>query len=309
MLLKTAFLLIATTTSVFFPVTTSVPLDQPFSATIATPGDNSGFTNVAALNSFFTQLAAFEAHNRVRPIRIVQYGDSHTKADLFTGAVRKRLQRDFTGDVSRFVKTTSYNPAADAQTIMYQPMGINGARAKRLSEMSESAGFLQSVAQTHPDLIVLAYGTNEVTDLDWTVESYSRMIAGIVSRLRSAAPNASILLIGPPDRSVDGAGGWTSVRRMPSLIEAEKRAALLSGAAFWSEYDAMGGVGSMNNWVARGLGRFDHVHFTASGYDRLAGLFYQDLMSAYRGGRMTAPEATKSLDLRVMRGVPVSSKN
>lgn len=309
MMLKTVFLLITTSTSVFFPILASLPLDRPFPAVIAVRDESNGFTNVTALDSFLNQLWAFESHSRLRPIRIMQYGDSHTKADLFTGAVRKRFQRDFTGEVSRLVKTTSYSPlSAEGQTVVYQPLGINGARAKRLSEMSESPGFLQSVSQSRPDLIVIAYGTNEVTDLDWTVDSYSRMLSGIITRLRSAAPDVSILIIGPPDRSVAGEGGWTSVSRMPSLMEAQKRAAFLAGAAFWSEYDAMGGSGSMNTWVARGLGRFDHVHFTASGYDRLAGLFYDDLMNAYRSGRIAAPDSRKGLDLRVMRGVPVTPK-
>jgi len=192
--------------------------------------------------------------------------------------------------------------------VVYQPLGVNGARAKRLNEMLESPDFLESVAHSRPDLIVIAYGTNEVTDLDWTVDSYARMLSGIIARLRSAAPDASILIMGPPDRSVAGSGGWTSVRRMPLLLEAQKRAAFLAGAAFWSEYDAMGGSGSMNTWVARGLGRFDHVHCTASGYDKLAGLFYDDLINAYRSGRAGTPASRKGIDLRVMRGVPVPTK-
>jgi lysophospholipase L1-like esterase len=309
MMLKTAFLLVTTGASAFFPVLSSIPLDRSFSASISVRDEGSAFTNVAALDPFFRQLAAFESHGRLRPMKIIQYGDSHTKADLFTGAVRKRLQRDFDGEGSRLVKTTSYSPSSnDGRTVVYQPLGINGARAKRLSEMSESPGFLQGVSQSRPDLIVIAYGTNEVTDLDWTVDSYSRMLSGIIARLRSAAPEASILIIGPPDRSVAGAGGWISARRMPLLMEAEKRAAFFAGAAFWSECDAMGGSGSMNTWVARGLGRFDHVHFTANGYDRLAGLFYSDLITAYRSARVGTPASRKGLDVRVMQGIPVTSK-
>jgi len=309
MLLKTAFLLITTGASVFFPVLSSIPLDRSYSATIEVRDESSAFTNVAALDPFFRQLAAFESHSRRRPIRLIQYDDSHTRADLFTGSVRKRLRRDFDGESSRLVKTTSYYPSStDGRAVVYQPLGINGARAKRLSEMSENQGFLEGVSQSGPDLIVIAYGTNEVTDLDWTVDSYSRMLSGIIGRLRSAVPDASILIIGPPDRSVAGAAGWTSARRMPLLMEAQKRAALLAGAAFWSECDAMGGAGSMNEWVARGLGRFDHVHFTADGYDRLAGLFYSDLINAYRNSRMAGPELRRGVDLRVMRGVPISPK-
>jgi lysophospholipase L1-like esterase len=308
MLLKTAFLLITAGASLYVPILSSLPLDRSFSSAIVPRDETSGFTNEAALNSFFRQLAAFESHSRVRPIKIMQYGDSHTRADLFTGAVRKRLQSDFDGEASRLVKTTSYNASSNDGRVVYQPLGVNGARAKRLNEMSESPGFLESVSRSRPDLIVIAYGTNEVTDLDWTVDSYARMLSGTVARLRSAAPDASILIIGPPDRAIAGPGGWISVRRMPLLLEAEKRAAFLAGAAFWSEYDAMGGSGSMNTWVARGLGRFDHVHFTASGYDKLAGLFYDDLINAYRSGWSGTPASRKGVDLRVMRGVPVPTK-
>jgi lysophospholipase L1-like esterase len=308
MLLKTAFLLFTTGASVWFPIGSSLPLDSPFSSALVARDESNGFINEAALDSFFRQLAAYESRTRVRPIKIMQYGDSHTKAELFTGAVRKRLRREFDGEASRLVKTTSYDASSNDGRFVYEPLGVNGARAKRLNEMSESPGFLESVSHSRPDLIVIAYGTNEVTDLDWTVDSYSRMLSGIIARLRSAAPDASILIIGPPDRSVAGGGGWTSVRRMPLLLEAQKRAAFIAGAAFWSEYDAMGGSGSMNTWVARGLGRFDHVHFTASGYDRLAGLFYGELIKAYRSGRTGTPASRKGVDLRVMRGVPVTPK-
>jgi lysophospholipase L1-like esterase len=312
MMLKTVFLLMTTGASVFWPISPDIPLAGSVPALISAR-DETHITNSSALDPFFRQLGATEARTRTRTLRIIQYGDSHTKADLFTGAVRKNLLRDFGGDVPRFVKQTTYKPAsATGQLIAFQPLGINGARAKRLSDMSQSPGFLQSLAENKPDLIILAYGTNEVTDRDWTVDSYSRMLVGIITRLRSAAPEASFLILGPPDRSVSGSGGWASAQRMPLLLEAERRAAVTAGAAFWSEYDAMGGAGSMNVWVARGLGRFDHVHFTAVGYSKLAALFYTDLIKAYRGGRSSSPSngtATDTgMDLRVMRGIPVSAK-
>lgn len=309
MMLKTVFLLITTGSSVFWPIFTAVPLDGSAPTMISIKDEGNGITNDVALDSFFRRLASTEARTRYRPITVIQYGDSHTKADLFTGAVRKNLLRDFAGDFSGLVKKTSYQPAsAEGQGIVYQPLGINGARAKRLRDLSESASFLEGVSQIRPDLIVIAYGTNEVTDGDWTVDSYSRMLVGIITRLRSAAPQASFLILGPPDRSVPGSGGWTSATRMRLLLEAQRRAAILAGAAFWSEYDAMGGDGSMNVWVARGLGRFDHVHLTAVGYGKLAGLFYADLMNAYRSGRSGSPDRGNNLDDRVMRGVPVTSK-
>ncbi|HEX8071143.1 MAG TPA: SGNH/GDSL hydrolase family protein [Pyrinomonadaceae bacterium] len=277
-------------------------------AAVSATSDTTGIFNAAALGSFFRQLAATEAHNAHRPVRIMQYGDSHTKADLFTGAVRRSFQRDFAGDVY-LVAEASHGAAAagEGQTILYEALGVNGARAKRLRALTEDASFLQALARRKPSLIVLAYGTNEVTDEDWTVESYERMFVEIINRCRAAAPTASVLIVGPPDRAVRGARGWASVRRMPELIEAQRRAALSAGAAFWSASDAMGGAGSMNVWVARGMAQPDHVHFTAAGYSRLGAMFYSDLMNAYRRKQPdTAKPALSDEDLRFMRGVPIT---
>ena len=307
-MLKTALILIVTGSSVVWPMLMGERAGAGFA-----PTNDAAITNVAALNPFFRQLAAIEKHTRQRPLRIIQYGDSHTKADLFTGAVRKNFLRDFGGEMPALVKRTVYssNVSAYAKTV-YQPQGVNGARAKRLRDMCEDARFLQNLSQDHPDLIVLAYGTNEVTDQDWTVNSYSQMMIGIINRLRSAAPDASFLIVGPPDRAVASAEGWTSVRRMSALLEAQRRAAFSANAGFWSGYDAMGGAGSMNQWVGGGLARYDHVHFTAPGYAKLAGLFYRDLINAYRNGSPTASPSSpvKGIDMRVMqRNFPLSKKN
>lgn len=309
-MLKTALLLITITSSTLWPFLTTQPVEDQLLANFPVQSTDGAITNGGALDSFFRQLAAIESHTRHRPLRVIQYGDSHTKADLFTGAVRKNLMRDFGDEGPTLVKRTSYSPqSAVLYRTVYQPEGINGARAKRLRDMSEDPRFLQNLAQERPDLIVLAYGTNEVTDDDWTVTSYSRMFIAIINQLRTAAPEASFLIIGPPDRAVATPAGWTSARRMASLQEAQRRAALMAGAAFWSEFDAMGGEGSMNLWVGRGLGRFDHVHFTAPGYAKLADLFYRDLMSCYRGGVQSKPQPVNGIDMKIMQGIPLTKKD
>ncbi len=316
-MLKTALILFTISSSALWPVLTTRSAEiQLFAdlepqSSLAPQSSNGPVMNDAALDSFFRQLAALETQTRRRPLRVIQYGDSHTKADLFTGAVRKELLRDFGGVPQTLVRNTAYSTqtAASYRTV-FQPAGINGARAKRLREMSEDQAFLNGLAEARPDLIVLAYGTNEVTDGDWTVNSYSRMLISIINRLRTAAPEASFLIIGPPDRAVPASGGWMSAGRMADLQEAQRLAAFNAGAAFWSEFEAMGGEGSMNRWVSRGLGRFDHVHFTAVGYAKLADLFYRDLMNCYHG-RQRSPSvspAANGIDMRTMQGIPIPTR-
>lgn len=174
-----------------------------------------------------------------------------------------------------------------APGISYDVLGINGARAKRLISWNDTA-FVDNIVQRKPDLIIVAYGTNEVTDDDWTVESYERMFAGILRRFRRAAPQASILVYGPPDRGDVALAG----AKMPAMIEAQRRAAFEVGAAFWSSYGAMGGAGSMNVWASLGLGQGDHVHLTKEGYLRMGTMFYEDIMDAYKKYLTRTPRPT-----------------
>lgn len=170
-----------------------------------------------------------------------------------------------------------------APGVSYDVLGINGARAKRLISWNNTA-FVDNIVQRKPDLIIVAYGTNEVSDDDWTIESYQRMFAAILRTFRRAAPQASILVYGPPDRADIALGG-----RMSSMIEAQRRAALEVGAAFWSSYGAMGGPGSMDVWASMGLGQGDRVHLTKDGYVRMGSMFYEDVYDAFKKYQARAP--------------------
>ncbi|MCU1264217.1 MAG: putative periplasmic protein [Acidobacteria bacterium] len=164
--------------------------------------------------------------------------------------------------------------------VSYDVLGINGARATRLLDWN-AAAFAGVLTQRKPDLIILAFGTNEAGDPDWTAAAHQQVFTRILRRLHNAVPRASILIYGPPER----ADNPLAARRMRLVIESQRQAALAGNAAFWSSYDAMGGPGSMNAWITRGLGQADHVHLSGPGYVRMGDLFYEALMRAYRGGQ------------------------
>ena len=173
--------------------------------------------------------------------------------------------------------------------VSYDVLGINGARAVRILGWNLNI-LADNIIERKPDLIIVAYGTNEVTDDNWTVESYARTLTEIIDRFRRAAPDASIIVFGPPDR----ADTPVAVTRMPEMLEAQRRAAKQAGAAYWCSFDAMGGVGSMNAWLSQGLGQGDKVHLTGAGYLKMGDMFYQDLMKAYTEFKPASPRSAAS---------------
>ena len=55
----------------------------------------SGIENPAALANFFRALAASKSGQRLEPVRIMHFGDSHTAADILTAEIRRKFQQDF----------------------------------------------------------------------------------------------------------------------------------------------------------------------------------------------------------------------
>jgi len=84
--------------------------------------------------------------------------------------------------------------------------------------------------------------------------------------LRAAAPAASVLVIGAPDQFIRTRGRLGTVEGVDRVLAAQREAALAEGCAFWNLRQAMGGRGSMKQWVTAGLAQGDFVHLTATGY-------------------------------------------
>ncbi len=164
--------------------------------------------------------------------------------------------------------------------VTYEALGINGAQASIVFQWDE-AMLASNIARRNPALIVLAYGTNEASNPDWTQESYRDMFSALLQRLRHDAPMASILVLGPPDRDYRLRGRWLTMDKLDRIVAAQREAAMANRCAFWDMREKMGGKGSMPEWVTAGLAQYDHVHFTAPGYRRLGYTLFRDLMYNY----------------------------
>jgi lysophospholipase L1-like esterase len=177
--------------------------------------------------------------------------------------------------------------------LVYDSLGINGARVKNLLNF-EPRHLQEQYRVRPPHLIVINFGTNETDDSPNPGDGYRRGLEAVLARVRQAAPGASCLVMSLPDRAnkrgADGADG--SMVSVPRLVKLQREAAASSGCAFWSTFDAMGGVGSMRRWAAARLSG-DSTHLTTKGAEAIADLFVKALVTDFAAfkHRAAAPPA------------------
>lgn len=164
--------------------------------------------------------------------------------------------------------------------LTYDMLGVNGAQANiglKWDEVTLGDYF----RRRPPGLIILAYGTNEARNKDWTRETYRDMFIALIDRFRRLAPAASILVIGPPDHFYRYPTGMASHQKIDLIIDAQREAAVARGVGFWDLRERMGGKGAMGKWVAAGMAQSDYVHFTGEGYRLLGAALYKELMGQF----------------------------
>ncbi len=175
---------------------------------------------------------------------------------------------------------------SDTPGVVLDTVGIEGARASVHLHNDEQL-FMQALARRAPDLIVLAYGTNEATDTDEAISAYESKERSVVLRMRRAAPQASCLLFGPGDFPlVQGKGKRRTIEPRPrvgEILEVQRRVAREMGCAFWDGREFMGGEGSMKAWVEAqpSFAQGDFLHFTRRGYVRLGQALSDALLLEY----------------------------
>jgi lysophospholipase L1-like esterase len=128
---------------------------------------------------------------------------------------------------------------------------------------------------------VLAYGTNEARRSDLTQESYTQTLARVVQLIREASPASSILIIGAPDQAMRSRRRILPADGLERILQAQRAAAFANGCAFWNLRAAMGGRGSMKQWVQAGLAQSDYVHLTSPGYRLVGDSLFELIMGQY----------------------------
>ena len=133
-----------------------------------------------------------------------------------------------------------------------------------------------------PGLILLQYGGNVVPYMN--ARYYQRAFKKQFDFFKRVCPDVPIILIGPADMSLREDGVFVTYPNLEKIRDALKNAALESGAGFWDLYEAMGGHNSMPSFVHADppLASSDYVHFSGTGINLIAEMFYNAMMLEYK---------------------------
>jgi lysophospholipase L1-like esterase len=186
----------------------------------------------------------------------------------------------------RPVAITSLAISRQGGGIIVSNLGQIGAQLANFARSDERV--LRAELGTYrPDLIVLAFGTNEGFDRRLVMADYEAGLRAQVARLRRlAGPGVPILIVGPPavlgrnaERNAGDCGaGWYVPALLPRIREAQRALARAQGLAFWDWERAMGGRCAAGAWHAAGLMRDDHIHFNRDGGGRIGRMLLADLI-------------------------------
>jgi len=168
--------------------------------------------------------------------------------------------------------------------VQYDSLGVNGAFIGLLAHYLDADHWAEQLRHRSPDLVIIGYGTNESQFEKLPMDQYEMDTKEAIRRIRTALPGASIMLLGPMDRGARGPGGGIVTRPMiPKLISYQRRIAAETGCAFFDEFTAMGGEGTVARWCEarpRLMGG-DFTHPTAQGSEIVGTLLYDAIIRAF----------------------------
>jgi lysophospholipase L1-like esterase len=195
------------------------------------------------------------------------------------------------------VTVTSWAAFDDDGGAVVSNLGVIGSQLRHFAE-TDDAAVTEELKAYRPDLIILAYGTNEgFGEVDPV--SYASLLEGQLERLKRLSGGVPILVMGAPEAEKKRPEPPQPRRRgrhfhrkpfypwetPPGLAEVravQRKVAHEEGVAFWDWAMGMGGKGAAKRWSSADppLMRPDHVHFTAAGGAEIAKALDADLEAA-----------------------------
>lgn len=165
-------------------------------------------------------------------------------------------------------------------------LGINGAELSHWNRWNQQA-WQQELSEIRPQLIILAYGTNEAYN-NVNAQHVGSVLTQRIQQIRQASPHSAIMIMSAPEslKSIHGACG-TRPAQLSAIQQVQRQVAQNEHTLFWDWQNAMGGECSMTRWIQQGKASRDGVHFTQKGYQQLGNSLANDLLHFANTGTTT----------------------
>lgn len=165
------------------------------------------------------------------------------------------------------------------QGAVVSALGINGAQLSYWDRWNQQ-GWQKELSAVAPNLLILAYGTNEAYNNNLDVERTRQTLIEKIRAIRSASPHTAVMIVSAPEslKGIEGACGNRPVK-LSAVQQMQREVAQQQKTLYWDWQDAMGGSCSMKTWINRGDARRDGVHFSASGYQKLGHTLASDILN------------------------------
>lgn len=144
----------------------------------------------------------------------------------------------------------------------YHAIGVNGASTKSYLRCED---FGEQVKALAPDLVVFGIGINDayMSQDRFEPEVFKARYDSLMDMIELANPEVVFLFLSNND---------SYYRRRypnPNAVEVQRVMRELAeerDGAYWDLFEIMGGLGSVDLWVDRGLAKSDRIHMTTEGY-------------------------------------------
>ena len=168
--------------------------------------------------------------------------------------------------------------------LAYNAVGFPGAQINLIDKFDERV-LASELHRISPQIVVLAFGTNEGFRDDLDLTAYAQTYDRTVTRIRSILPGATIVVVAPPDGAhKEGGECGRTPPQLARVRDVQEEIAKRHKLVYWNWASIMPEECGAHRWATMSppLMAKDRVHFTIEGYKKSAGEFLNTLIPIIR---------------------------
>ncbi len=205
--------------------------------------------------------------------------------------------------------------------LTFNSIGYPGAQASFVNKFNNRL-LANDLTRINPQIVILSFGTNEASNESLDLTNYRNSYERILDKIKTTLPEATIVVIGPPDfaelpaacrkdkaaqascgrapapnangsangASAGGECAWRTPARLHQIREVQRDIAQRHGLVYWNWASIMPQECGAHRWYSASpqLMAKDHVHFTIEGYKKSADQFLNTLIPVIEKVRVGA---------------------